>query len=73
MLIGFFFSISIDINLINTLKGFFNIKLKGILLIIIPVLSGCSGVLLLMILILARSRVLRSRTGPFFWVFPPMP
>ena len=63
---GFFlFSISIDIDLVNTLKGLPNIRPKGILLIIIPILCGYSGVLLLIILILARSQVLRSRTGPF--------
>ena len=67
---GFFlFPISINIDLVNTLKGLFNIKPKGIL----PVLGGCSGILLLMILTLARSRVLQSRTGPFFWVLLSMP
>ena len=64
--IGFFlFPVSIDIDLVNTFKGLFNTKPKGILPIVIPVLCGYSGVLLLMMLTLARSRVLRSRTGPF--------
>ena len=67
ILIGlFFFPISININLVNTLKGLSNTKLKGIFPIIIPVLCGYSGVLLLIILLLAQSRVLQSRTGPFF-------
>ena len=58
---GFFlFPISIDINLVNTLKTLFNIRPKGILFIIIPILCGYSGVLLLIILTLARSRVLQS-------------
>ena len=74
MPIGFFlFPVSINIDLVNTLKGLFNTRPKGILPIVIPVLCGCSGVLLLMMLTLARSRVLRSRTGPFSWVFPLMP
>ena len=56
MPIGFFlFPISINIDLINTLKGLLNTKPKGILLIIIPILCGYSGVLLLIILTLARS------------------
>ena len=72
--IGFFlFPVPININLVNTLKGLFNTKPKGILPVVIPILCGYSGVLLLIILILARSRVLRSRTGPFFGVFPSMP
>ena len=56
MLIGFFLlPILININLVNTFKGLFNIRLKGILFIIIPMLGGCSSVLLLLILTLARS------------------
>ena len=67
MLIGFFlFPIFIDIDLVDTLKGLFNTRLKGILFIVILMLGGYSGVLLLMILTLARSWVLRFRTGPFF-------
>ena len=63
---GFFlFPVSINIDLVDTLKGLSNTKPKGILPIIIPVLCGYSGVLLLIMLTLARSRVLRSRTGPF--------
>ena len=54
MLIGFFvFPVLININLIDTLKGLFNTKPKGIFSIIIPVLGGYSGVLLLLILALA--------------------
>ena len=61
MLIGFFlFFILINIDLVNTRKGLFNTKPEGILPIIIPVLGGYSGVLLLLILALARSQVLRS-------------
>ena len=61
ILIGFFlFPVLINIDLVNTLKGLFNTKLKGILLIIISILGGYSGVLLLLILTLARSRVLQS-------------
>ena len=71
---GFFlFPVSIDIDLVNTLKGLSNTRPKGILLIIIPVLCGYSGILLLIILTLARSQVLQSRTGPFSWVFPSIP
>ena len=56
MLIGFFlFFVSININLVNIFKGLFNIKPKGILPIIILILGEYSGVVLLMILILARS------------------
>ena len=59
--IGFFlFPVAIDIDLVDTLKGLFNTRPKGILPIVIPVLSGYSGVLLLMMLMLARSRVLQS-------------
>ena len=51
---GFFlFFILIDIDLVDTLKGLFNTRPKGILFIIIFILGGCSGVLLLIILILA--------------------
>ena len=53
--IGFFlFPISIDIDLVDTLKGLFNTRPKGILPVVIPVLGGCSGVLLLLMLALAR-------------------
>ena len=56
MPIGFFlFLMSIDIDLVDTFKGLFNTRLKGIFPIVIPVLCGYFGVLLLMILILARS------------------
>ena len=49
----FFFFMSINIDLVNTFKGLFNIRPKGILFVIIPVLCGYSGVLLLIILTLA--------------------